>query len=164
MIARCLLITAISGSWRILPVKRHSDGWRFLILESEEWNERKISDSHMHFTPLKSMIWPSIPSRKFSTPFCSEWGICFADFDAFRKAFWQKVSKDPALNKQFNPGNKKRMSQGLAPRTRYKDTVGGRRSFELHHDKPISQDGGVYDMDNLRITTPKRHIDIHRGQ
>ncbi|MGT3985154.1 HNH endonuclease signature motif containing protein, partial [Escherichia coli] len=27
-----------------------------------------------------------------------------------------------------------------------------------------SQDGGVYDMDNLRITTPKRHIDIHRGQ
>lgn len=88
----------------------------------------------------------------------------FANFDAFRKAFWQEVSKDPALNKQFNPGNKKRMSQGLAPRARYKDTVGGRRSFELHHDKPISQDGGVYDMDNLRITTPKRHIDIHRGQ
>ncbi|WP_420197344.1 MULTISPECIES: HNH endonuclease signature motif containing protein [Enterobacteriaceae] len=56
------------------------------------------------------------------------------------------------------------MSQGLAPRARNKDTVGGRRSFELHHDKPISQDGGVYDMDNLRITTPKRHIDIHRGQ
>ncbi|MDK6891939.1 hypothetical protein QP278_25750, partial [Escherichia coli] len=32
------------------------------------------------------------------------------------------------------------------------------------HDKPISQDGGVYDMDNIRVTTPKRHIDIHRGK
>uniref|UniRef100_UPI000BE1FB79 colicin-like bacteriocin tRNase domain-containing protein n=1 Tax=Escherichia coli TaxID=562 RepID=UPI000BE1FB79 len=88
----------------------------------------------------------------------------FKSFDDFRKKFWEEVSKDPELSKQFNPGNKKRLSQGLAPRARNKDTVGGRRSFELHHDKPISQDGGVYDMDNLRITTPKRHIDIHRGQ
>ncbi|EPE8911668.1 colicin-E9 [Escherichia coli] len=88
----------------------------------------------------------------------------FKNFDDFRRKFWEEVSKDPELSKQFNPGNKKRLSQGLAPRARNKDTVGGRRSFELHHDKPISQDGGVYDMDNLRITTPKRHIDIHRGQ
>ncbi len=22
----------------------------------------------------------------------------------------------------------------------------------------------VYDMDNIRVTTPKRHIDIHRGK
>lgn len=88
----------------------------------------------------------------------------FKSFDDFRRKFWEEVSKDPELSKQFNPGNKKRLSQGLAPRARNKDTVGGRRSFELHHDKPISQDGGVYDMDNLRITTPKRHIDIHRGQ
>ncbi|MCT7051279.1 S-type pyocin domain-containing protein [Salmonella enterica subsp. enterica serovar Give] len=88
----------------------------------------------------------------------------FSSFDAFRKALWTEVGKDPELSKQFSPSNKKRMSQGLAPRARNKDTVGGRRSFELHHNKPISQDGGVYDMDNLRITTPKRHIDIHRGQ
>ncbi|EAV6897415.1 TPA: S-type pyocin domain-containing protein, partial [Salmonella enterica] len=88
----------------------------------------------------------------------------FRNFDDFRKKFWEEVSKDPELSKQFSPGNKKRMSQGLAPRARNKDTIGGRRSFELHHNKPVSQDGGVYDMDNLRITTPKRHIDIHRGQ
>ncbi|MGK3565267.1 HNH endonuclease signature motif containing protein, partial [Escherichia coli] len=74
----------------------------------------------------------------------------FKNFDDFRRKFWEEVSKDPELSKQFNPGNKKRLSQGLAPRARNKDTVGGRRSFELHHDKPISQDGGVYDMDNLR--------------
>lgn len=88
----------------------------------------------------------------------------FKNFDDFRKKFWEEVSKDPELAKKFVPGNKKRMSQGLAPRARNKDTVGGRRSFELHHDKPISQDGGVYDMDNIRVTTPKRHIDIHRGK
>jgi hypothetical protein len=88
----------------------------------------------------------------------------FASVDAFRKAFWTEVGKDPELSKQFIPANKKRMSQGLAPRARNKDTVGGRRSFELHHDKLISQDGGVYDMDNLRVLTPKHHIDIHRGK
>ncbi len=31
-------------------------------------------------------------------------------------------------------------------------------------DKPISQDSGIYDMNNIRVTTPKRHIDIHRGK
>lgn len=56
------------------------------------------------------------------------------------------------------------MRNGLAPRARYKDSVGGIRSFELHHIKPIIEDGGVYDMDNIRIVTPKRHIDIHRGK
>lgn len=91
-------------------------------------------------------------------------GKKFKNFDDFRKKFWEEVSKDPELAKKFVPGNKKRMSQGLAPRARNKDTVGGRRSFELHHDKPISQDGGVYDMDNIRVTTPKRHIDLHRGK
>ncbi|MCL7060561.1 colicin-like bacteriocin tRNase domain-containing protein, partial [Escherichia coli] len=60
----------------------------------------------------------------------------FKNFDDFRRKFWEEVSKDPELSKQFNPGNKKRLSQGLAPRARNKDTVGGRRSFELHHDKP----------------------------
>lgn len=30
--------------------------------------------------------------------------------------------------------------------------------------KPISQNGGVYDMDNISVVTPKRHIDIHRGK
>ncbi len=26
------------------------------------------------------------------------------------------------------------------------------------------QDGGIYDMDNIRVTTAKRHTDIHRGK
>ncbi|MFG1131229.1 colicin-like bacteriocin tRNase domain-containing protein [Salmonella enterica subsp. enterica serovar Aberdeen] len=88
----------------------------------------------------------------------------FRDFDDFRKKFWEEVSKDPELSKQFKNQNKTSIQKGKAPFTRKKDQVGGRERFELHHDKPISQDGGVYDMDNLRVTTPKRHIDIHRGK
>ncbi|ECJ2224818.1 colicin [Salmonella enterica] len=88
----------------------------------------------------------------------------FKNFDDFRKKFWEEVSKDLELSKQFKNQNKTNIQKGKAPFARKKDQAGGRERFELHHNKPISQDGGVYDMDNLRITTPKRHIDIHRGQ
>ncbi|APW04105.1 hypothetical protein AB295_22690 [Salmonella enterica] len=88
----------------------------------------------------------------------------FSSFDAFRKALWTEVGKDPELSKQFISGNRDRMLVGKAPKSRKKDAAGDRTSFELHHDKPISLGGGVYDMDNLRVITPKRHIDIHRGK
>ncbi|HHJ0101306.1 TPA: hypothetical protein ACQD71_003470 [Yersinia enterocolitica] len=45
-------------------------------------------------------------------------------------------------------------TNGESPSMRKQAGVRARASF----------DGGVYDMDNLRITTPKLHIDIHRGQ
>ncbi|RIP91823.1 HNH endonuclease signature motif containing protein, partial [Salmonella enterica] len=35
---------------------------------------------------------------------------------------------------------------------------------EIHHIKPIEEGGGVYDIDNLRITTPKLHKFIHYGE
>lgn len=113
--------------------------------------------------------WLNIAGKELGAPIPSQIadklrGREFENFDAFRKAFWTEVGKAPELSKQFIQANKKRMSQGLAPRARYKDTVGGRRSFEIHHHKQISQGGGVYDVDNLRVTTPKRHIDIHRGK
>lgn len=88
----------------------------------------------------------------------------FKSFDDFRKKFWAEVSKDPELSKQFKEQNKANIQKGKSPFARKADQVGGRERFELHHEKPISQDGGVYDMDNIRITTPKRHIDIHRGK
>ncbi|EAO6252864.1 colicin [Salmonella enterica] len=88
----------------------------------------------------------------------------FKNFDDFRKKFWEEVSKDPELSKNLSPSNKAGVSKGYSPFTPKEQQVGGRKVHELHHDKPISQDGGVYDMDNIRVTTPKRHIDIHRGQ
>ncbi|HAP2280036.1 TPA: colicin, partial [Escherichia coli] len=84
----------------------------------------------------------------------------FKSFDDFRKKFWEEVSKDPELSKQFSRNNNDRMKVGKAPKTRTQDVSGKRTSFELHHEKPISQNGGVYDMDNISVVTPKRHIDI----
>ena len=88
----------------------------------------------------------------------------FKSFDDFRKKFWEEVSKDPELSKQFSRNNNDRMKVGKAPKTRTQDVSGKRTSFELHHEKPISQNGSVYDMDNISVVTPKRHIDIHRGK
>ncbi|MGV6987348.1 colicin-like bacteriocin tRNase domain-containing protein [Providencia hangzhouensis] len=91
-------------------------------------------------------------------------GKKFNNFDEFRKKLWEEVSKDPELSKQFIKSNRSRMNAGKAPKARKKDASGKRSSFEIHHDTPISEGGEVYDIDNMRIVTPKRHIDIHRGK
>lgn len=90
-------------------------------------------------------------------------GKSFSSFDAFRKAFWISVGSDAELASQFNDSNKARMLEGMAPRARAIDTVGKRRSFELHHGIPVSEGGEVYDVDNLSAMTPKHHIDTHRS-
>lgn len=86
----------------------------------------------------------------------------FSSFDAFRKAFWIEVSQISALVTQFTRENKLRMNDGLAPHARYKDSIGMRKVFELHHIERISDGGEVYNVDNLRVSTPKNHVDIHR--
>ena len=101
--------------------------------------------------PVPSQVADKLEGRKFN------------DFDSFREAFWIAVADSPELYKQFNRSNQKRMKNGRAPRSRQIDTVGGRRSYELHHKIDIQYGGKVYDVDNLGVTTPKRHIDIHRG-
>jgi len=90
-------------------------------------------------------------------------GKSFSSFDAFRKAFWIAVGSDAELASQFNDSNKARMLEGMAPRARAMDTVGKRRSFELHHGIPVSEGGEVYNVDNLSAMTPKHHIDTHRS-
>ncbi|MCK9789763.1 HNH endonuclease [Providencia rettgeri] len=91
-------------------------------------------------------------------------GKKFNSFDEFRKAIWDEISKFPELIKNLSKNNKTLVSKGYSPFARKKDQVGGRKVHELHHDNPISEGGEVYNMDNLRVTTPKRHIDIHRGK
>ncbi|WP_439654616.1 hypothetical protein [Type-D symbiont of Plautia stali] len=36
--------------------------------------------------------------------------------------------------------------------------------FELHHDKAIKDNGAVYDIDNIRLTTPILHIEVYKGE
>lgn len=112
--------------------------------------------------------WLNIAGKELGAPIPSQIadklrGREFANFDAFRKAFWTEVGKDPELRKQFKSGNLGNIKAGKAPAPREAEQVGGRVKYELHHVKPIKDNGGVYDVDNIRVTTPKRHIEIHRG-
>lgn len=87
----------------------------------------------------------------------------FGSFDAFRKAFWKAVAADPELSKQFDSYNLNTMKNGRAPFVPEREIAGSREKHELHHTQPISQGGQVYDVDNLRVLTPKRHIETHKG-
>ncbi|MGV4036636.1 S-type pyocin domain-containing protein [Citrobacter braakii] len=88
-------------------------------------------------------------------------GRTFSNFDDFRQAFWLEVSKDPELSRQFRSNNLTHIQKGNSPFTREQDSVGGRERYELHHITPISQGGEVYNVDNMGVTTSKRHIEIH---
>ncbi|HGB6929719.1 TPA: HNH endonuclease signature motif containing protein, partial [Salmonella enterica subsp. enterica serovar Java] len=61
--------------------------------------------------------------------------------------------------------NKDRIEDGLAPWVPKEGQYIGPNSivkkFAIHHVVPIKDGGGVYDMDNLRIVTPKLHDEIH---
>ncbi|WP_429529909.1 HNH endonuclease [Pseudomonas frederiksbergensis] len=80
-----------------------------------------------------------------------------------RSALWEAVSESAAAD-QFIKHNVSRMRTGRAPRVREADSVGGRLSYELHHLEKVSEGGGVYDVDNLRVNTPRNHIDLHRNE
>jgi 5-methylcytosine-specific restriction endonuclease McrA len=85
----------------------------------------------------------------------------FSSFKAFRRVFWKAVANDEFLIDQFTQLNKIDVRDGLSPSALPSEQVGGRKKFEIHHIKPISEGGAVYDIDNLRILTPKQHIETH---
>lgn len=55
------------------------------------------------------------------------------------------------------------MKDGKAPRVQRIDSVGSRVSHDIHHVDPISEGGEVYDVDNLRVNTPKNHVALHKN-
>lgn len=91
-------------------------------------------------------------------------GKSFARFDRLRVAIWSAVSRDPVLGQQFSAMERMYMRKGFAPRAPLSEQVGGRRKYEIHHIEHISNGGKVYDMDNLRIMTPKQHIRTHSNK
>ncbi len=91
-------------------------------------------------------------------------GRSFASFDAFRQAFWIEVSKDFVLTSQFKGASKIHMANGRTPFSPQKEHHGKVRKFEIHHVEEIQNGGAVYDVDNLRIVTPKLHKIIHKSK
>ncbi|MGE8496338.1 MAG: S-type pyocin domain-containing protein [Pseudomonas sp.] len=100
-------------------------------------------------SPIPSQIAKKMRGREFSR------------FDDFREAFWEEIAADPELSSQFNSRNRAYLAKGHAPAARKNDHVGGRIKYELHHIVELSKGGAVYDVDNIAVTTPKRHIKIH---
>ncbi|MEA5670336.1 S-type pyocin domain-containing protein [Pseudomonas sp. MH2] len=88
----------------------------------------------------------------------------FANWRAMREALWKAVGSDEMLSKQFSTVNVSRMRQGLAPFVPKRDRVGGRGVIELHHKILISRGGEIYNVENIFLTTPSRHIEIHKGE
>jgi hypothetical protein len=101
--------------------------------------------------PIPTSIANALRDRKYST------------FNTFRRAFWVAVSRDPKLSEQFSERDLIRMKGGGAPRAREVDMAGKRQGHDIHHVELISEGGEVYDVDNLRVHTPKNHIDVHQN-
>ncbi|PUA41254.1 hypothetical protein C5U62_32945 [Pseudomonas protegens] len=115
-----------------------------------------------------SGIWLSAASHGEGAPIPSQIanqlrGRQFKNWRAFREAFWKAVANDPELSKQFKVGNLGNIKNGKSPFVSELDRIGGRQRFELHHIQRIKDNGAAYDVDNIRVTTPKRHIEIHKG-
>jgi hypothetical protein len=88
----------------------------------------------------------------------------FANFHRFREAFWRAVAADSTLRAQFNSSNLRFMRKGRAPFPRASDKYGGRVKFELHHQLEVGKGGAVYDMENIVVMTPERHVFVHKGK
>jgi len=85
----------------------------------------------------------------------------FRNFHGFRRAFWKAVAADAQLRSQFTPIDLHLMKKGNAPYASANDRNGGRTKYEIHHLDEVAKGGAVYDVDNLVVMTPKRHIDFH---
>jgi hypothetical protein len=89
-------------------------------------------------------------------------GMEFKSFDDFRKAFWKNVAADANLSKGFEVKNLARMQKGMAPVVQHTgQQVGQLDKYNLHHKKPISSGGEVYNLDNIIIVTPQYHSQFH---
>ncbi|MEP8890710.1 S-type pyocin domain-containing protein [Enterobacter roggenkampii] len=89
-------------------------------------------------------------------------GRTFSSFDSFRRAFWIAVSQDPELAKQLNNASLGQTKLGKSTFVKKGERAGKRLKHELHHKKSIQDGGEVYDIDNIRVLTPKRHVEIHK--
>ncbi|HDS1048887.1 MULTISPECIES: S-type pyocin domain-containing protein [Pseudomonas] len=116
---------------------------------SDTWRKEAAS---LEGAPIPAQIAELLKSREFR------------NFDAFRRQFWKAVANDPELSKQFDEMSLSRMRKnGYSPIVDFPDSHLSQKTFILHHVIPISEGGGVYDMDNIRIVTPLSHNSIHYG-
>ena len=84
-------------------------------------------------------------------------GQQFNNFGEFRSAMWKEVANTPELAEQFSESNITLMQRGSSPFVQKEQKHGDSQRYILHHRDPISNGGGVYDMSNIAVVTPKFH-------
>jgi len=89
-------------------------------------------------------------------------GQTFKHFDDFRAALWTAIGNDPELLSQFNATNQGWLAKGNSPFAPKAERNGGNGRYEIHHIEHIQHGGAIYDIDNLCVATPKRHVEIHK--
>ncbi|MCH5660112.1 type VI secretion system tube protein Hcp, partial [Salmonella enterica] len=72
------------------------------------------------------------------------------------------VGECPELLAQFSKSNQTLIKRSRAPYTLIRQQVGGRWAYEIYHVGKIQYGGMVFDVDNLRINTPKNHIRLYK--
>ncbi|MGM9934905.1 RHS repeat-associated core domain-containing protein [uncultured Clostridium sp.] len=73
----------------------------------------------------------------------------FNNFDELRAALWKEIGNSEYAT-EFRKSGQTLMKGGRAP-----FSSSGR--YSIHHKQPIAKGGGVYDLDNLIIVSPKMH-------
>ncbi|QHG66819.2 S-type pyocin domain-containing protein [Pseudomonas putida] len=111
-----------------------------------------LYDGNREGAPIPAQIASKLRGKKYSS------------FGAFRRRLWQLIGRSPIFEKQFQLGDLLIMRRGLALLADPDERVGGRIKYEIHHVKRIADGGGVYDVDNMRIMSPKFHAEIHEGR
>ncbi|ENO1935658.1 type VI secretion system tube protein Hcp [Escherichia coli] len=116
------------------------------------WLDMSVSNNG-NGAPIPAHIADKLRGREFKT------------FDEFREALWLEVSKDSVLLAQFIKSNQNNVSQGYSPYVPEEGDYYGPneivKKFQIHHVVAIEHGGGVYDIDNFRIVTPRLHDEIH---
>ncbi|EKQ50971.1 RHS repeat-associated core domain-containing protein [Clostridium sp. Maddingley MBC34-26] len=73
----------------------------------------------------------------------------FNNFKELRSALWEEVGNSKYAT-EFGKSGQTLMKNGMAP---YSNSG----KYVIHHKQPIAKGGGVYDLDNLIILSPKMH-------
>ena len=86
-------------------------------------------------------------------------GRTINNFDYFREALWYEIGHSKYAD-EFSLGNRTLMKREKAPFAVPKQWNGKNGKYVIHHRKPIHDVGGVYDLGNIVISTPRFHLDI----
>ena len=86
-------------------------------------------------------------------------GRTYNNFDEFREALWYEIGHSKYAN-EFSLGNRTLIKKGNAPFAVPEQWNGKNGKYVIHHRKPIHDGGGVYDLSNIVISTPRFHLDI----